>query len=70
MSLRFYAEAMYGNTDWQVIQENTVTGAHTVIKQYLQKEEARALADTMQGVVDTNRERQESPGEERENWTN
>jgi len=52
MQLRIYAEAMYGSTNWQVVEEKLVTGEHRVIYKNLPQGVARNLAERRQKEVD------------------
>ena len=48
MSLRVYAEAMYGSVLWQVVQEDLVAGRHFLVHSHLSQSDARKLAEKIQ----------------------
>ena len=52
MSLRVYAESMYGSMLWQVVREDLVTGRHSVVKSHLSQSEARTLTEKIQASIE------------------
>lgn len=58
MNNRVFVERMENSYLWQVVQQNTVTNERYIVKDRLQEQVARKLAEDMQRAIDNERNKE------------